>query len=69
MPQATLTTTDASSPIRKVVLLDDDWAVVTVEGEGGATVDYTVRRQSPSRTGLPPVFGRVHPTKQQVDPL
>jgi len=58
MPQNTLTTTDASSPIRKVVLLDDDWAVVTVEGKGGSTVDYTVSRRSASRDGRPPFSGK-----------
>lgn len=46
MPVRTLTPSDASSPVQKIELLDDDWAIVTVESDTGEPVEYTVSRHS-----------------------
>lgn len=46
MSLRTLTPADASSPVQKIELLDEDWAIVTVESDTGEPVEYTVSRHS-----------------------
>jgi hypothetical protein len=51
----TLTSENETSPIRRIQLVDDDWAVVTVQSSEGEEIDYAVRRHGVAERLLPAV--------------